>query len=98
MAAKEEINAATSALYPLRDRVGNFVHFEKEVQEVLSILFEKHQSDQNPIEKVRHSIIEVSSIIAGEVNFWLKSHFLRLSRTKRHLRKINFFYFAQTFL
>jgi len=52
MAAKEEIRAATRALIPLRDHVGNFVLFEREVEEVLSTLFEKHRSDQNPIERV----------------------------------------------
>ena len=79
MAAKEEILAATRALIPLRDNVGNFVLFEREVEEVLYTFFKNHRSDQNPIERVRHSIIEVGSIIAGEVNLWLKKLHRRLS-------------------
>ena len=79
MVAKEEIRAATRALISLHDHVRNFVLFEIEVEEVLSTLFEKHRSDQNPIERVRHSIIEVGSIIAGKVNLWLKKLHRRLS-------------------
>ena len=82
MAAKLEITAATRALRPLRDHVENFLLFEDEVEEVLSSLFEKHRSHQNSIERVRHSVLEVGSIIAGEVILWLKKLYRRLTPRK----------------
>ena len=74
MAAKLEITAATRALRPLRDHVENFLLFEDEAEEVLHVSssFEKHQSHQNSIERVRHSVLEVGSIIAEEDILWLK--------------------------
>ena len=73
------INEATKILRPLRNDVDNFVLFENEVEENLKRLFEKHRNNQNAIERVRNSVIEVGSIIAGEMTILLKKLHRRLS-------------------
>ena len=79
------INEATKILRPLRYDVENFFRFENEVQENLMRLFQKHRSDQNSIERVRNSVTEVGSIIAGEITILLKKLHRRLiSRNKAH--------------
>ena len=79
------INKATKILHPLRNDVDNFVLFEKEVEENLMRLFEKHRDNQNSIERVRNSVIEVRSIIGGEIIILLKKLHRRLSsRNKAH--------------
>ena len=79
------INEATKILRPLRNDVDNFVLFENEVEKNLMRLFEKHRNNQNSIERVRNSVIEVGSIIAGEITILLKKLHRRLSsRNKAH--------------
>ena len=73
------INEATKTLRPLRNDVENFFRFENEVQENLMRLFQKHQSNQNSIERVRNSVTEVGSMIAGEITILLKKLHRRLS-------------------
>ena len=81
----EIIHEATKILRPLRDKVDNFVLFENEVEENLKRLFEKHRNNQNSIERMRNSVIEVGSIIAGEMTILLKKLHRRLSsRNKAH--------------
>ena len=79
------VHEATKILRPLRDKVDNFVLFENEVEENLKRLFEKHRNNQNSIERMRNSVIEVGSIIAGEMTILLKKLHRRLSsRNKAH--------------
>ena len=79
------INEATKILGPLHNNVDNFVLFENKVEENLMRLFEKHWNNQNSIERVRNSVIEVGSIIAGERTILLKKLHRRLSsRNKAH--------------
>ena len=79
------INEATKILRPLRNDVDNFVLFENEVEENLMKLLEKHRNGQNSIERMRNSVIDVGSIIAGEMTILLKKLHRRLSsRNKAH--------------
>ena len=73
------INEAKKILRPLRDDVDNFVLFENEVEENLMRLLEKHRNNQNSIERMRNSVIDVGSIIAGEMTILLKKLHRRLS-------------------
>ncbi|CAH3021302.1 unnamed protein product [Porites evermanni] len=83
MAAKAEIISATRALRPLRNRVDNFILFESEVEKMISRLFEKYRSNQNSIERVRNSLLEVGLVIEQEVMLWLKKLHRRLSPRKK---------------
>ena len=83
MAAKAEIISATRALCPLRNRVDNFILFESEVEKMISRLFEKYRSNQNSIERVRNSLLEVGLVIEQEVMLWLKKLHRRLSPRKK---------------
>ena len=67
MAAKAEIISATRTLRPLRNRVDTFILFESEVEEMISRLFEKYRGNQNSIERVRNSLLEVGLVIEQEV-------------------------------
>lgn len=79
------INKAKKILRPPRDDVDNFVLFEKEVEENLMRLLEKHRNSQNSIERMRNSVIDVGSIVAGEMTILLKKLHRRLSsRNKAH--------------
>lgn len=82
MAAKAEIISATRALCPLPNQVDNFIRFESEVEKMISRLFEKYRSNQNSIETVRNSLLEVGLVIEQEVMLWLKKLHRRLSRKK----------------
>ena len=83
MAAKAEIISATRALRPLHNRVDNFILFESEVEKMISRLFEKYRSNQNSIETVRNSLLEVGLVIEQEVMLWLKKLHRRLSPRKK---------------
>ena len=83
MAAKAEIISATRALRLLRNRVDNFFLFESEVEKMISRLFEKYRSNQNSIETVRNSLLEVGLVIEQEVMLWLKKLHRRLSPRKK---------------
>ena len=83
MAAKAEVISATRALRPLRSRVENFFLFESEVEKMISRLFEKYRSNQNSIETVRNSLLEVGLVIEQEVMLWLKKLHRRLSPRKK---------------
>ena len=83
MAAKAEIISATRALSPLRNQADNFILFESEVEKMISRLFEKYQSNQNSIETVRNSLLEVGLVIEQEVMLWLKKLHRRLSPRKK---------------
>ena len=81
----KNINEAKKMLRPLRNDVENFFLFENEVEENLMRLFQKHRKNQNSIERVRNSVTEVGSIIAGEITILLKKLHRRLSsRNKAH--------------
>ena len=67
--AANVINETTKILRPLRN----------DVDENLMKLFEKHQNNQNSIERVRNSFIEVGSIIAREITILLKKLHRRFS-------------------
>ena len=67
MAAKAEIISATRALCPLPNQVDNFILFESAVEKMISRLFEKYRSNQNSIETVRNSLLEVGLVIEQEV-------------------------------
>ena len=84
MAANAKIiSEATKILRPLRHNVDNFVQFESEVEETLKKIFEKHRNNQNSIDRVRNSVIEVGPIIGGEMTILLKKLHRRLiSRNK----------------
>lgn len=83
MAAKAEIISATRALSPLRNQADNFILFESEVEKMISRLFEKYRSNQNSIETVRNSLLEVGLVIEQEVMLWLKKLHRRLSPRKK---------------
>ena len=83
MAAKAEIISATRALCPLRNQADNFILFESEVEKMISRLFEKYRSNQNSIETVRNSLLEVGLVIEQEVMLWLKKLHRRLSPRKK---------------
>lgn len=83
MAAKAEIISATRALCPLPNQVDNFIRFESEVEKMISRLFEKYRSNQNSIETVRNSLLEVGLVIEQEVMLWLKKLHRRLSPRKK---------------
>ena len=83
MAAKAEIISATRALSPLRNQADNFILFESEVEKMISRLFEKYRSNQNSIETVRNSLLEVGLVIEPEVMLWLKKLHRRLSPRKK---------------
>lgn len=83
MAAKAEIISATRALSPLRNQADNFILFESEVEKMISRLFEKYRSNQNSIETVRNSLLEVGLVIKQEVMLWLKKLHRRLSPRKK---------------
>ena len=83
MAAKAEIISATRALSPLRNQADNFILFESEVEKMISRLFEKYRSNQNSIERVRNSLLEVGLVIEQEVMLWLKKLHRRLSPRKK---------------
>ena len=83
MAAKAEIISATRALCPLPNQVDNFIRFESEVEKMISRLFEKYWSNQNSIETVRNSLLEVGLVIEQEVMLWLKKLHRRLSPRKK---------------
>lgn len=83
MAAKAEIISATRALSPLRNQADNFILFESEVEKMISRLFEKYRSNQNSIETVRNSLLEVGLVIEQEVTLWLKKLHRRLSPRKK---------------
>lgn len=83
MAAKAEIISATRALSPLRNQADNFILFESEVEKMISCLFEKYRSNQNSIETVRNSLLEVGLVIEQEVMLWLKKLHRRLSPRKK---------------
>ena len=79
------INEATKILQPLHNDVDNFVLFENEVDENLMKLLKKHRNGQNSIERMRNSVIDVGSIIAGEMTILLKKLHRRLSsQNKAH--------------
>ena len=74
MAAEDgDVSKAVQALWSLRDSVGNFVLFEREVEDTLTSIFEKHQTDQNVFTQVRLSRIQVGPVIEEEITIWLKS-------------------------
>ena len=77
------IKEATKILRPLHNDVENFFLFENEVEENLMRLFQKHRNNQNSIERVRNSVTEVGSIIAGEITILLKKLHRRLSSRKK---------------
>ena len=79
------IKEATKILRPLHNDVENFFLFENEVEENLMRLFQKHRNNQNSIERVRNSVTEVGSIIAGEITILLKKLHRRLSSRKKSL-------------
>lgn len=83
MAAKAEIISATRALSPLRNQADNFILFESEVEKMISRLLEKYRSNQNSIETVRNSLLEVGLVIEQEVMLWLKKLHRRLSPRKK---------------
>ena len=83
MAAKAEIISAMRALSPLRNQADNFILFESEVEKMISRLFEKYRSNQNSIETVRNSLLEVGLVIEPEVMLWLKKLHRRLSPRKK---------------
>ena len=83
MAAKAEIISATRALSPLRNQADNFILFESEVEKMISRLFEKYRSNQNSIETVRNSLLEVGLVIEQEVMLWLKKLHRRPSPRKK---------------
>lgn len=83
MAAKAEIISATRALSPLRNQADNFILFESEVEKMIYRLFEKYRSNQNSIETVRNSLLEVGLVIEQEVMLWLKKLHRRLSPRKK---------------
>ena len=83
MAATAEIISATRALSPLRNQADNFILFESEVEKMISRLFEKYRSNQNSIETVRNSLLEVGLVIEQEVMLWLKKLHRRLSPRKK---------------
>ena len=83
MAAKAEIISATRALCPLPNQVDNFILFESAVEKMISRLFEKYRSNQNSIETVRNSLLEVGLVIEPEVMLWLKKLHRRLSPRKK---------------
>lgn len=83
MAAKAEIISATRALSPLCNQADNFILFESEVEKMISRLFEKYRSNQNSIETVRNSLLEVGLVIEQEVMLWLKKLHRRLSPRKK---------------
>ena len=83
MAAKAEIISAMRALSPLRNQADNFILFESEVEKMISRLFEKYRSNQNSIETVRNSLLEVGLVIEQEVMLWLKKLHRRLSPRKK---------------
>ena len=77
------ISEAINILRPLRNNVNNFLQFESEVEETLKKIFEKHKSNQNSIDRVRNSVIEVGPIIGAEITILLKKLHRRLiSRNK----------------
>ena len=84
MAANAKIICeAKKILRPLRNNVDNFVQFESEVEETFKKIFEKHRNNQNSIDRVRNSVIEVGPIIGGEMTILLKKLHRRLiSRNK----------------
>ena len=76
----EIIHEATKILWPLRNKVDNFVLFENEVEENLM-----RYSKNIEIERMQTSVIKVGSIIAGEMTILLKKLHRRLSsRSKAH--------------
>ena len=83
MAAKAEIISFRRALRPLRNRVDNFILFESEVEKMISRLFEKYQSNQTSIERVRNSLLGVGLVIEEEAMLWLKKLHRRLSPRKK---------------
>jgi len=56
----------------MENDVENFVLFENEVEENLMRLLQKHRHNQNLIERVQNSVVEVGSIIAGKMTILLK--------------------------
>lgn len=63
MAADRDVSKVVRALRSLRDGVGNFILFEREVEDTLTSIFVKHQTDQNIFTQVRLSRIEVGPVI-----------------------------------